>query len=170
MHLLHKINTPAFPQLLIQSFFLIKRDSFQGFVLFSIMFSLLSMVSKAISEDKELFKDGEFGGWREPKWRFKIKYDCICCIPYCCKCVRKQFIIRSFFRVFDMSSRIIIITLAWSIIGGEIIFVFAVFEIMFYCVIAYQTREYVYICFWWYVYNIAINNNKLSFAHFVLMI
>ena len=128
----------AFPQLIIQMFFLIQTteidnnssvDIFgtQLFVLCSIIFSILSLTNKAVSEDKPLFE--------AEKWK---KTKCTCKPPFI---KNPQYLIRVMFRILDVSSRIILIVLVWSIFGGFILLIVAAIEFVFLIGLAIYERD-----------------------------
>ena len=101
----------SFPQLIIQLYYLFKTNTFyngnNSFIIFSVCFSLLSMINKAVTEDKPLF----IQKWQESEWKCKLSF------------VSYRYILRLFFRFFDISSRVLIIVLVWIEFGGEIVFI-----------------------------------------------
>ena len=117
----------AFPQLILQMFYMIQIEQLQGFVIFSIAFSMLSMVNKAVSEDKPLFKASK---WRDAGWKIK-KFPC----------ANPLYLLRVFFRVFDVSHRVLVIVIIWYEFGGEILFVTAGIEFLILLVIVVKTKE-----------------------------
>ena len=125
----------AFPQLIIQMFFLIQTTDVdsntigaQLFILFSIIISLLSLTNKAVSEDKPLFNSPQ---WQQAKWKCKP--------PFIKK--NPQYLIRVLFRIFDVSSRVIIIVLVWSVLGGTILAIIGVTEFIFLIAITIYEKD-----------------------------
>lgn len=123
----------AFPQMVLQIYFLIITDAFQGFVIFSITFSMISMVNKAVSEDKPLFNkkirfyEKEF---QEAQWKCKARF------------VNPRYIFRLFFRIFDISSRMILIVLSWIEIGGIFVIIVGSIEFVFLITVAIIAHEF----------------------------
>ena len=159
----------AFPQLIIQMFFLIQTtggnndssdiyidiDGTQLFVLFSIMFSILSLTNKAVSEDRPLFNELK---WQQAKWKCKP--------PFIKK--NPQYLIRVLFRIFDVSSRVIIIVLVWSIFGGFILSIIGGIEFTLLIVITLWEKDQT--CLTWIVV-LPINFFKdLQYIHFIIAI
>ena len=132
----------AFPQLIIQMYFLVqtqdesKSDSnnnnnnnnngSQFFIIFSIIFSMISMTNKVVSEDKPLFNSE----WQHPGWKCKLRF-----------IKNEKYLFRLFFRIFDISSRITIIVLVWSVFGGQIIFIAGGIEFTLLFIIAIISKE-----------------------------
>lgn len=117
----------AFPQLVLQMFYTIQINGLQWFVMISIAFSMLSMVSKAVSEDKALFKDEN---WDNAEWTCEE-------LP----CVNPLYFIRLFFGIFDISHRVLIIVIVWYEFGGRILFIIAVIAFLILFWIVWKTRE-----------------------------
>ena len=96
----------AFPQLIIQMYFLVQTSTttndtgseIQFFVIFSIAFSMLSMTNKAVSEDKVLFDEQ----WKHPKWSHKWPF-----------IKNPKYSVRLMFRIFDISTRVTVVVLVW---------------------------------------------------------
>ena len=139
----------AFPQLIIQMFYMIQIGQMEGFVMLSIAFSMLSMVNKAVSEDKAMFKQQPTSGieqfqavfsklafhWQEAEWTYKR-------FP----CVNPKYILRVLFRIFDISHRVLIIVIIWYQFGGEILFIIAVVEFLLLFLIVFKTNKFSLLC------------------------
>eukprot|EP01083_Nonionella_stella_P106237 306279_1 len=98
----------ATPQALIQTIFLVKSGSFENnqIVVVSLVFSLWSIVSKIVSDDRIMsISEAKYAAY---KWRQSTN----------CRCVSWSFIARYIWRVFDVSSRIFISSLFWLVLGG----------------------------------------------------
>ena len=129
----------AFPQLILQMFYMIQIGELEGFVMISVVFSMLSMVNKAVSEDKTLFKkESYFLGtstvdlnWKDAKWTCKR-------FP----CVNPKYLTRLLFRIFDISHRVLIIVIVWYQFGGLIIFIVAAIEFFVLFLIVFKTKEF----------------------------
>ena len=129
----------AFPQLIIQMYFLVQTENesnvsvtsdsngSQFLIVFSIIFSMLSMTNRVVSEDKPLFKSD----WQNAGWTCKLK-----CIK------NKKYLFRLCFRIFDISSRVTIIVLVWSVFGGEMVFIAGGIEFVLLIVIATVSKEF----------------------------
>ena len=125
----------AFPQLIIQMFFLVQSESNNGieaFVMVSIFFSMLSMTNKAVSEDCALFRQD----WQDAEWKLKKE-----------RFVSPKYVIRSFFRIFDISCRIVVIIIVWSQFGGFIIFIVGGIEFISLILMAIITKELPFVFF-----------------------
>ena len=127
----------AFPQLIIQMFFFIKSDEFEGFVILSIVFSMISMINKAVSEDKQLFikKIDQVSGdvtdnWQDAKWNLHR-------FPF----VNLKYLIRALFRMFDISHRSLMIVLVWTELGGIYVVIFAAVEVGLLSAVVIKTKE-----------------------------
>ena len=129
----------AFPQLIIQMFYVIQIGDLEPFVIISIVFSMLSMVNKTVSEDKALFtKHDVFDNWQDPQWNRKK-------LP----CVNPKYLIRLLFRIFDISHRVLIIVIVWYEFGGLILFVIVLIEFLILFLIVFKTKEFsccVFLC------------------------
>lgn len=124
----------AFPQTLIQLFYVMKTSSLDSFVVLSLSASLYAIVTKTVTEDKILFKEK----WKHAQFK-------LLSMKYWKKgeCISKLFVIRFFFRFMDITSRICIILLVWIVIGGfSIIIVFGL-EMLMLCALAVWAGEYV---------------------------
>ena len=91
----------SFPQLIIQLYFLFQTDNIDPIIFFSIIFSLISITNKAVNEDKPFFINYIDEDWQEPHWKLKKNF------------VSWRYILRLLFRLFDISSRVLIIVLVW---------------------------------------------------------
>ena len=134
----------AFPQLIIQTLFVVKSGQFDGFVTVSTVFSMLSMVNKAVSEDKQLFvKKTNFTcfprNWQDAQWTYKT-------FP----CVNIRYLIRVLFRIFDISHRVLIIVLVWTQLGGVFVMIAATIEFCVLFAIVIKTKELSVVFALWY--------------------
>ena len=127
----------AFPQLMIQMFYSIQIGQFKGFVAFSVTFSMLSIVGKVVSEDKQLFiksKDEQRGiilsNWQDAQWGCEK-----------CPIVNYKYLIRFMFRIFDVSHRGLIIVLVWAEFGGIIVIIVALIEFIVLFAVVIKTQE-----------------------------
>ena len=120
----------AFPQLILQMFYIFQIGSgnVEWFVMISIVFSMLSMVNKAVSEDKALFR---YVDWLDAEWTSKR-------FP----CVNPRYLLRVFFRVFEISCRVLIIVIIWYEFGGLILFIIVGVEFVFLFFIVFKTKEF----------------------------
>ena len=131
----------AFPQLIIQMFYMIQIGQMEGFVMLSIAFSMLSMVNKAVSEDKGLFHTRILThanvviNWQDAKWTHER-------FP----CVNPKYLLRLLFRIFDISHRVLIIVIVWYEFGGKILFIVAVIEFFVLFLIVFKTKEFSCLC------------------------
>ena len=118
----------AFPQLILQMYYTIKIGELEWFVMISVVFSMLSMVNKAVSEDKALFwlKD-----WHDAKWTCKR-------FP----CVNQLYLTRLLFRIFGISNRVLVIVYVWYEFGGLTLFIVAVIEFFILFLIVFKTKEF----------------------------
>ena len=120
----------AFPQLILQMFYMIQTGQLEWFVMVSIVFSMLSMVNKAVSEDKALFGDLD---WRDAKWTCKsLRFPC----------VNLKYLLRLLFRIFDISHRVLIIVIVWYEFGSLTLFIVIMIEFVFLLFIVFQTKEF----------------------------
>ena len=124
----------AFPQLVLQMYYMIQTDQLEWFVIISIIFSMLSMVNKTVSEDKGLFWRGIDGNWQDAEWTCKR-------LP----CVNSLYLLRLLFRVFDISHRVLIIVIVWYEFGGEILFIVAASEFCVLLLIVFITKEFSFL-------------------------
>ena len=120
----------AFPQLILQMFYMFQIGSgnVEWFVMISIVFSMLSMVNKAVSEDKALFR---YVDWLDAEWTSKR-------FP----CVNPRYLLRVFFRIFDISCRVLIIVIIWYEFGGLTLFIIVGVEFVFLFFIVFKTKEF----------------------------
>ena len=120
----------ASPQALIQLFYLIKTRTIgsdaSNVVYFSLGWSLWSIASKAISEDKIAFKE-QFQ---------KSSVKCKQLPSYFC--LRKGYLTRWVFRIIDVLYRVSVLILIWLILGGFILICVVVIEFV---VLAYFCRR-----------------------------
>ena len=123
-------NMEAFPQLIIQMFFTIKSGEFEGFVVFSIVWSMISMVNKAASEDRQLFAKYGWENWQDAQWTHQQ-------FPF----VNVRYLIRLLFRIFDISHRALIIVLVWTELGGLCTVIAATVEFTLLFAIVTKTKE-----------------------------
>ena len=107
----------AFPQAIMQIFYSIQTGTFEGFVIFSIIFSLLSMTTKAICEDVHILHQNCID-------------DVLC--PFICDIL---------FRVFDVTGRVLMIVVVWAQLGGLIAVIVFGIELLLLIVVSIATRE-----------------------------
>ena len=125
------------PQLLIQLFFLVKTGIGQSdtstnmIIIFSIVWSLISVVSKSTSEDKALILKNE---GQEPllKWKFP-------------KFISWKWLLRAMFRLFDVSSRMCILLLIWVLLGGFSVIIVICIEFSVLIFISQKTKEFRFV-------------------------
>ena len=122
------VNNEAFPQLIIQMYYTIHAGELEWFVMVSIAFSMLSIVNKAVSEDKALFYD-DF--WDNAEWSYKR-------FP----CVNPLYLTRLLFRIFDISHRVLTIVITWYELGGLTLFIIVMIESVALFLIVFKTREF----------------------------
>ena len=120
----------AFPQLIVQMYYTIQIEELEGFVMISIAFSMLSMVNKAVSEDKSLFRKDTWMNWQDAKWTYKR-------MP----CVNSKYLLRLLFRIFDISHRVLIIVIVWYQFGGAILSIIAGVEFFILFLVVWETKE-----------------------------
>eukprot|EP01084_Bolivina_argentea_P304872 526608_1 len=98
------------PQALIQTIFLVKTETFQHnpIIVASLVFSLWSIVSKIISDDRGIaIITAKHANFVCASRKFKS-----------CSCISWQFMARYIWRILDVSSRILIASLLWVVLGG----------------------------------------------------
>ena len=155
----------AFPQLIIQIFYTIQIDELQGFVIVSVVFSLLSLINRAVREDKPLFIKNESNNWRDKQCSCKR-------FP----CMNWRYLVRFFFRIFDVSNRVLMIVIVWHVFGGGILLMVATIEFAILLIIVAKTKEFsnsmLYITYifvhMFYINNI-INTNFEIYAYTILV-
>ena len=130
----------AFPQLILQTYYTVQvgGGTVEWFVMISIGFSMLSMVNKAVSEDKALFmKEMDYKtntlafNWKDAEWTLKR-------FP----CMNRLYLIRALFRICDISHRVLIVVIVWYEFGGITLFIFFVIEFLILFAIIYKTKEF----------------------------
>ena len=119
----------AFPQLIIQMYYTIKINKMEWFVMISIAFSMLSMVNKAVSEDRALFS--EYSNFQDAKWTYKR-------FP----CVNVYYLTRLLFRMFDIFHRVLIIVIVWYEFGGLVVFIIGAIECCILFLIVLAAKEF----------------------------
>ena len=110
------------PQIVIQLFYIIKTNSTSFVVYVSSMWSLYTIASKAITEDKLHFKK-EYQSW----------HDC------------KNYLKRAGYRIVDITYRVSVTLLIWLILGGEYAFLVVLFEFVAVLVICKKTDDYTFL-------------------------
>ena len=104
----------AFPQTLIQLFFVTKTNTLDPLIVFSIFWSLWSIISKTCKEDELLF--GEKYQKLSSKCSSKRAWKSM-------ECVSNHYVIRVVYRAGDVLGRVLILLLVWIFIGGLLLFV-----------------------------------------------
>eukprot|EP01084_Bolivina_argentea_P026330 48955_1 len=95
-------------------------------VLVSLLFSLWSLVSRVIADDKLIFKE---------EWvSLEFEYDK-------CPIVNKYYVFRSLFRWFEISNRICIWTLCWVSLGGFALSIIIGFECIYLVILCIISRS-----------------------------
>ena len=110
------------PQIVIQLFYIIKTNSASLIVYISLIWSLYTIASKAIAEDKLHFKK-EYQSWHNCKNYFK----------------------RVLYRMADITYRVSIILLIWLILGGEYAFLIILVEFVVLLFICKRTDNYAFL-------------------------
>lgn len=124
----------AFPQTMIQLYFVIKTKTNQVFVILSLILSLYTMISKVVSEDKLIFEQE----WQEIHLKLlSLKY------LRKGKCCSSRYMIRLLFRCIDITTRVSVVLLMWIVVGGFSIIAMLILEISFLGVSAVLLHEYV---------------------------
>eukprot|EP01084_Bolivina_argentea_P148558 259681_1 len=118
------------PQALIQTIFLIKTKSFSGspVIVISLCFSLLTIISKIISDDRIISVVGA---------RY-ISFNKRFCS---CSCISWLYLIRYLWRIFDVSTRIFIASLIWLGLGGYYLFISLIIETVILLVICVCSKR-----------------------------
>ena len=122
----------SFPQCVIQLYYLIvvgnrTNDSTvtTAFITFSLIFSIINISFKIISEDKVYF---------EKDWQSIEFSSADCSFNY-------KYLIRLFIRFADLIHRLLLILLSWIILGGTVVFVYLVCEFLaLYSIASHQKR------------------------------
>ena len=122
----------AFPQTLIQLFFVTKTNSLDSLVLFSIIWSLWSIVSKTCNEDEILFS----------KKYQKSQSKCLSKTSWSnCQCISQFYIFRIVYRAGDVIVRVLILLSVWIFIGGLLFFIVLLIEFIVLTIISVVIKE-----------------------------
>eukprot|EP01083_Nonionella_stella_P021578 59810_1 len=121
------------PQALLQTIFLVKTQTFSSspVVVASLMFSLWSIISKITSDDKVI-------AIQHAKHLSIHLKSCKSCSP---SCVSWTFILRYLWRIGDVSSRILIVTLLWLVLGGAALSIILATESIIILTISAKTKR-----------------------------
>eukprot|EP01084_Bolivina_argentea_P207659 354257_1 len=123
------------PQALIQTIFLVKTGSFSanGIIVISLIFSLWSIISKIMSDDRVIsISEAKH---MQPSFKGIKTFSCI----------SWSFLIRYLWRIFDVSSRILIASLLWIVLGGvQLSFIIAI-EVVVTLVLCLCTKRWEFL-------------------------
>ena len=136
----------SFPQCVVQLYYLIKvginnydennNDSLSNeIILISLIFSVLNISSKMVSEDKVFF----------PKEWHSLNFRWNCADEDQMSCVNFLYLIRLCLRLFDIVHRLLLILLTWIILGGTVVFIYLCFEFIGLLIISARLKKYVHI-------------------------
>jgi len=132
--------------MLVSLAFLVRTQSFDLLVSLSVVWSLLSIISRVMREDGLWFgrkgdKTGrmnaeneeiEYDEWRRAKFKLKLW-----------NWVNRRFVMRLFWRLSEISSRLICLILLWVIMNGFALFAVIMFEAIFFGYYSYKFRRFV---------------------------
>ena len=119
----------AFPQSLIQLFFVFKTSNYNDTVILSLIFSMFSLMNKIITDDKPAFTQ-EKGKY--PNIKLSLK-------SFQKWTINKYYVIRVTFRIFDVLYRLLLLSLFWIFLGG-----FSLFVILFVEIIVHLVAGFIY--------------------------
>merc|ERR1712228_223128 len=88
-------------------------------IIVSILFSLWSLTSRVVSDDKTMFENK----WKDVQFSFKK-----------CPIINPRYLLRTFWRFLEITNRIFVCTLIWINLGGLALFTILIIE-FFYCFI-----------------------------------
>ena len=124
----------SFPQCVIQLYYLIQvgsknygDENTNILIVVSLIFSIVNITSKMISEDKVFL----------PKPWHSLDFDAK---PFS---VNPRYLFRCCLRLVDFIQRLLLILLAWVTLGGPTVFAYLGFEFMGLFIISAQLKEYV---------------------------
>ena len=122
----------SYPQIVIQSFYLIKFEQLQStslsenvLIIISLIFSTYNVSSKFINEDKMYFDE---------KWHNVLVNN---------KRINGCYIIRFFIRFIDVIVRVLLVLLLWIVVGGMAVSIYVLFELTLLVLLALKTTKYV---------------------------
>ena len=131
----------SFPQCVIQLYYLVKvgfnnfqndKNSSDEIIVTSLIFSILNVSSKMISEDKAFFPKE----WHSLNFRRGSDENQ--------QCVNVLYLLRVLLRLLDIVHRLLLILLTWVILGGPIVFAYLCFEFVSLLTIGVKLKQYVH--------------------------
>ena len=123
----------AFPQTLIQLYFLVKTSTINNVVIFSLLWSFFCIVSKTVTEDKFMFQED-----------YQNSNISLCSKKKCKngKCISIKYLFRLLFRSIDITYRSFLFLLIWIFIGGFSIIVIVLIESLCLILLSFITNEF----------------------------
>lgn len=122
----------AFPQTLIQLFFITKTNSLNVLVVVSIVWSLWSIISKTCNEDRLLFEkkysDANSHCFSKQYWKKK-------------QCISVFYVCRIVYRAGDVIWRVLILLLVWVFMGGFLFSCLFLVELIFLIFVAVCSKK-----------------------------
>ena len=126
------------PQLIIQAYFLIKTDNYKNeLIVLSVIWSFISISMKAISEDKLMVYRGSESNFKMSTKYFK-KF----------KCINKFYMLRLFWRLFDLFYRISILLLIWLFLGTGFFLIIVCFELVTLVFFSFYQKKFGHLLFY----------------------
>ena len=122
----------AFPQSLIQLFYIYKTNQTDFLVVFSVIWSFWSIINKTANEDKLLLNDDyqNFNGKCGSKYIRKLE------------CVSFKYLFGIGYRTFDIVNITFVLLLSWLFMGGFITFLILMSQFVLLSIVALKAKEF----------------------------